>query len=91
MESIPVYRAADSAVKGSGLLRLDPSDPLIIVGLGTKFTEQIKPRSTIQFGKELGFAEAEVDEVISDSQLRSVASVLSFLNSAGRLTSTFRL
>lgn len=67
-----MFRAADSAVKGAGSLRLHPSDPLIILGLRTKFTDQIKPRSTIQFGKELGFAEAEVDEVTSDGELRYV-------------------
>ncbi|KAL7417092.1 glycerol-3-phosphate O-acyltransferase [Mrakia frigida] len=70
MESIPVFRAADAAVNGSGKARLHPTDHLVLLGTGTKFLTQVKPKSTIMFGKPLGFASAEIEEVVSDTEIK---------------------
>lgn len=68
---VPVSRAADLAITGLGKVNLHPTDDCIVLGLGgTKFTEQFKPNSTIQFGKAFGFASAAVESIVSDSELR---------------------
>ena len=68
--AVPVARAADSASKGAGTVHLHPTDPTILLGKGTKFTKQVQTRMTIQLGKDVGFASAEVIEVISDEELK---------------------
>lgn len=75
---VPVFRAADSAVNGSGKARLHPTDPFVLLGTGTRFTSQVKPKSTIQYGKGVGFASAEVEEVKSDGEIKSVPSLETF-------------
>lgn len=69
--SVPVARAADSAVAGLGLIRLHPTDSLVVLGSpDAQFKKQLGFRSTIQLKKDLGFAAAEVAEVISDQEVR---------------------
>lgn len=63
-------RAADSASKGTGTVYLHPTDSTILLGHGTKFTKQVQIRMTIQLSKDVGFASAEVVEVISDEELK---------------------
>ncbi|CAH7666101.1 hypothetical protein PPACK8108_LOCUS422 [Phakopsora pachyrhizi] len=84
MQSISVTRAADNAEKGSGSIYLlnpeaddlvknqsnDPSDLTIIYGQCTKFSVEFAPKKQIMLPKSLGFATAEVVEVIDDSRLR---------------------
>ena len=57
-------------VNGSGKARLHPTDHLVLLGTGTKFLTQVKPKSTIMFGKPLGFASAEIEEVVSDTEIK---------------------
>ncbi|BEI83697.1 hypothetical protein CcaverHIS002_0403010 [Cutaneotrichosporon cavernicola] len=68
--SIPVSRAADYAKTGTGKVMLDDSNGLIVRGVGTTFTKQVQPRSQILLPKSIGFAQAAIDEVISDTELR---------------------
>lgn len=70
LSSVPVARAADYAKAGAGRIILSTADPLIITGLDTKFTTQIKPRSQILLPKSAGYASSTIDEVISDTELR---------------------
>ncbi|KDN45743.1 hypothetical protein K437DRAFT_224087 [Tilletiaria anomala UBC 951] len=71
MHSIPVARAADSAKPGAGTITLSPSDPLLVLGRnGTQFTTQLQVKGQLVLGKEYGSANAEVVEVLSDSQVR---------------------
>lgn len=70
MHSVPVSRAADMASAGVGRVSLSPDDPCIVIGEGTKFTEDFSPRMQILLPKSVNSAVAEVVEVISDTQLR---------------------
>ncbi|EIW72795.1 hypothetical protein TREMEDRAFT_70810 [Tremella mesenterica DSM 1558] len=70
MDSIPVARAADYAKAGAGKIILSETDPLIVTGIDTKFTSQIKPRSQLVLPKSAGYASALVDEVISDTEVK---------------------
>ncbi|KIY64931.1 hypothetical protein CYLTODRAFT_424785 [Cylindrobasidium torrendii FP15055 ss-10] len=70
MESIPVVRAADSASPGTGLIRVSPDDPLLILGDGTRFTSELSPKMQIMLPKSMGSQLAEVVEVISDVEVR---------------------
>ncbi|CED82465.1 glycerol-3-phosphate o-acyltransferase [Phaffia rhodozyma] len=70
MDSIPVARASDYAYAGSGKISLSSTDPLLILGEGTKFITDIKPKSTLALSKSLGSASAEIEEVISDTEVR---------------------
>ncbi|KAJ9065485.1 Glycerol-3-phosphate/dihydroxyacetone phosphate acyltransferase [Entomophthora muscae] len=67
--SIPVARAQDNAVRGIGALKLADQDvePLMISGVGTKFTEQVKSGTLLSLAKTK--VTAEVVEVISDTSL----------------------
>lgn len=51
-------------------MTISDDDPCLIVGHGTKFTEEFTPRMQIMLPKSVNWALAEVDEVISDTQLR---------------------
>ncbi|WVQ82544.1 hypothetical protein IAT38_004673 [Cryptococcus sp. DSM 104549] len=70
MDSIPVARAADYAKAGQGRIVLSDSDPLLVTGLNTAFTTQVKPRSQLVLPKSAGYASATVEEVISDTEVR---------------------
>ncbi|WVQ97401.1 hypothetical protein IAU59_004514 [Kwoniella sp. CBS 9459] len=70
MDSIPVARAADYAKAGKGRIVLSESDPLLVTGIDTAFTSQVKPRSQLVLPKSAGYASATVEEVISDTELR---------------------
>ncbi|KAK4689722.1 hypothetical protein P7C73_g377, partial [Tremellales sp. Uapishka_1] len=68
--SIPVARSADYAKSGSGRIFLSESDPLLVTGVDTLFTEQIQPRCSLLLPKSAGYASAAIEEVISDTELR---------------------
>ncbi|KAI5124541.1 hypothetical protein M0805_003063 [Coniferiporia weirii] len=70
MSSIPVSRAADNAKPGFGLISLDDDDPCLVIGHGTKFTTELKPRWQIMLPKSMNSLIAEVTEIISDTELR---------------------
>lgn len=70
MDGIPVARAADYAKAGAGRVVLSDSSPLIVTGIDTKFTSQIKPKSQLVLPKSAGYASASIEEVISDTELR---------------------
>ncbi|PCH42968.1 glycerol-3-phosphate O-acyltransferase [Wolfiporia cocos MD-104 SS10] len=70
VSSIPVIRAIDNAKLGTGLITLSDEDPCLVIGVGTKFTEEITPRMQIMLPKFMNLLVAEVVEVISDAQLR---------------------
>ncbi|ORY32320.1 hypothetical protein BCR39DRAFT_523975 [Naematelia encephala] len=76
MDSIPVARAADYAKAGAGRIVLSDSDPLLITGIGTKFTSQIKPRCQLVLPKSAGYASAQIADIISDTELRLKAEFL---------------
>ena len=63
-------RAADYAKAGSGRIVLSNTDPLLVAGLNTSFTTQIKPRCQLVLPKSAGYASAQIDEVISGTELR---------------------
>lgn len=63
-------RAADLGFSGTGQITLSPTDPLLVLGQNTKFSTEIKPKSTVALSKPLGYASAEVDTVLSDTELR---------------------
>jgi glycerol-3-phosphate O-acyltransferase/dihydroxyacetone phosphate acyltransferase len=68
---VPVARAQDYAYNGKGIITLSPDDPLILIGSGTKFTEDFaKSRTQILLPRNLGSVTAEVVEVVSDTQLK---------------------
>ncbi|KAF8636629.1 hypothetical protein AX17_003438 [Amanita inopinata Kibby_2008] len=70
MDSIPVSRAADTAVAGTGRIWISSADPCLVQGDGTKFLSEFTPRMQIMLPKYVNSAVAEVSEVISDTQLR---------------------
>lgn len=63
-------RAADYAKAGAGRIILSDSSPLVITGIDTKFTSQVKPRSQLVLPKSAGYASATVEEVVSDTELK---------------------
>ncbi|GJE95108.1 glycerol-3-phosphate O-acyltransferase [Phanerochaete sordida] len=70
MSSIPVVRAADDAKPGPGRVTLSDADPCLVIGHGTRFTEDFKPQMQIMLPKTVNSCVAEVLEVISDTELR---------------------
>ena len=68
--SVPVVRAQDNAKPGTGRLSLSRDDPCLVLGHGTIFLEEFKPRMQILLPKSVGAFTAEVAEVLSDTQLR---------------------
>lgn len=68
--SVPVARAADYAKAGSGRIVLSDSDPLLLTGINTKFTSEVKPRSQILLPKSAGYASALVESIESDTEIR---------------------
>lgn len=67
---VPVSRAQDSAKAGAGKLYLSPDNPCVVLGEGTKFLEELRPKMQIMLSKAVNSSVAEVVEVISDTQLR---------------------
>ena len=67
---VPVARAADDAKAGTGKVYLSLDDPYLVLGEGTKFLEQLKPKMQIMLSKVVNSSIAEVTQVISDTQLR---------------------
>ncbi|KAI0005965.1 hypothetical protein BJV74DRAFT_892687 [Russula compacta] len=70
LSSIPVARAADTAKVGTGNVYLSPDDPYLVLGEGTRFLEELRPKMQIMLSKAVSSSTAEVAEVISDTQLR---------------------
>ncbi|KAJ7273678.1 glycerol-3-phosphate O-acyltransferase [Mycena haematopus] len=70
MESIPVSRATDTATAGTGLIRLSPDDPCVVLGSGTKFLSEFTPRMQIMLSKSMNSLVAEIAEVLSDTELK---------------------
>ncbi|KAG8864956.1 hypothetical protein FRB96_003544 [Tulasnella sp. 330] len=70
LHSIPVARAGDYAKTGTGRIALSVDDPCLVIGYGTSFTEQLKPKMQLMFPKSVGSPVAEVLEVISDTEIR---------------------
>lgn len=67
---VPVSRAADDAKSGTGFVRISEDDPCLVIGHGTKFTSELKPKWQIMLPKNLGSPLAEVIEIISDTEVR---------------------
>lgn len=70
LSTVPVVRAADEAKTGVGRIELSVEDPCLVIGHGTRFLSDFKPRMQIMLSKSLNFAAAEVVEVLSDTELR---------------------
>lgn len=70
LSSIPVSRAQDSAKAGTGKAYLSPDDPCLVLGEGTKFLEELRPKMQIMLSKAVNSSIAEVVEVISDTLLK---------------------
>ncbi|KAJ7109344.1 glycerol-3-phosphate O-acyltransferase [Mycena epipterygia] len=70
MRSIPVSRSGDYASPGTGLIRLSPDDPCVVLGSGTQFLSEFTPRMQIMLSKSMNSLVAEVLEVLSDTELK---------------------
>ena len=68
--SVPVARAADDAKAGTGKVHLSLDDPCLVLGEGTKFLKELKPKMQIMLLKIVNSSVAEVTQVISDTQVR---------------------
>ncbi|KAJ9115919.1 hypothetical protein QFC22_005062 [Naganishia vaughanmartiniae] len=67
---VPVTRAADLAKSGAGVVYLDPSDHLKVIGVKSSFKKQCMVRGQIVLPKEVGYATGEIAEVVSDTEIR---------------------
>lgn len=66
--SIPVSRAQDMLVKGTGIIFIDfEADALLVRGKGTRFTKECTPRGLLALPQSLGAS--EIVEVRSDTEL----------------------
>ncbi|KAF0383963.1 bifunctional glycerol-3-phosphate/glycerone-phosphate O-acyltransferase SCT1 [Gigaspora margarita] len=70
LHAIPVIRPQDSGVPGKGKIYLSDrkNEPLLISGIGTKFTEQLKVGGQISLPNDRG--SSEVTDIISDTKLK---------------------
>ena len=84
---VPVVRAADYAITGTGRIRLSPDDPCTVLGEGTKFFLELTPRMQIMLPKSVGSPVAEVTQIISDTELK-IKRV--FGGETGKVTSRIR-
>jgi glycerol-3-phosphate O-acyltransferase / dihydroxyacetone phosphate acyltransferase len=84
---VPVYRAADYASPGKGVVVVSPDDPCLIIGEGTEFTKEFQPRMQIMLPSSLNYALAEVAEVVSDTELRIKKE---FGGESGKVTAKIR-
>ena len=63
-------RAQDIGKKGKGTLKFE--DNIKVIGSGTEFTKQLKPRDSIKFiitPDDIQVADQIVDQVISDTEI----------------------
>ncbi|KAJ1726862.1 Glycerol-3-phosphate/dihydroxyacetone phosphate acyltransferase [Coemansia biformis] len=69
LRGIPVERQQDLAVVGSGHIHLEDrySEPTLVSGIGTRFTQELEPGMKIALPRSAGMA--KVTEVLSDTQL----------------------
>ncbi|GEQ71323.1 hypothetical protein JCM33374_g5005 [Metschnikowia sp. JCM 33374] len=66
--SIPVSRAQDMLVPGTGKIFIDfDSNPLLVKGKGTRFTQECMPRGLLALPKSLGAS--EIDSIVSDTEI----------------------
>ncbi|OSD01601.1 glycerol-3-phosphate O-acyltransferase [Trametes coccinea BRFM310] len=70
MASIPVVRAADNAMPGTGQITISEEDPRLLIGHGTRFKTEFSPKMQVMLPRSVGSGVAEVVEVISDTELR---------------------
>lgn len=68
--TVPISRAQDEAKTGTGFVRLSPDDPCLVIGVGTKFESELGPRTKIMLPKSVGAVLAEIDQIISDTEVR---------------------
>ncbi|KAF8478708.1 glycerol-3-phosphate O-acyltransferase [Russula ochroleuca] len=87
MSCIPVARAADYAMPGTGEIRLSPDDPCTVLGEGTKFLSEFAPGMQIVLQRSVGSPAAEVTQVISDTELKVKRE---FGGETGKVTSRIR-
>ena len=66
LQSIPVERGQDLAFNGAGTVWLSPEDGVTLLGRGTRFTEQLRAKDTVQWRG----VTAAVEAVLSDEKLR---------------------
>lgn len=66
--SIGVVRAQDNLKTASGVITLDPNDPLLIRGQNTKFKTEAMERGLVGLPKSTG--SSEIMEIISDTELK---------------------
>jgi glycerol-3-phosphate O-acyltransferase/dihydroxyacetone phosphate acyltransferase len=67
---VPVARAADSAIPGSGRVWISTEDPCLVLGEGTKFLSEFSPRMQIMLPKSVNSVVAEISEVLSDTEMK---------------------
>lgn len=84
---VPVARAADYAMPGTGEIRLSPDDPCTVLGEGTKFLSEFAPGMQIVLQRSVGSPAAEVTQVISDTELKVKRE---FGGETGKVTSRIR-
>lgn len=65
--SIPVKRAQDNLKSASGEITLDKTNPLKVIGYGTKFTKEAMVKGLIGLPKSRG--NTEIAEIVSDTEL----------------------
>ncbi|KAI8089858.1 uncharacterized protein BX664DRAFT_334090 [Halteromyces radiatus] len=66
LNAIPVVRPQDVVNKGTGTVKYDPdTQPFLIIGQNTKFTQELHPRDFIIFGRNY---KCHVANVISDTE-----------------------
>ncbi|KAF8628468.1 hypothetical protein AX15_003980 [Amanita polypyramis BW_CC] len=70
MDSIPVARAADSTLPGTGRIWISNEDPCLVHGENTIFLSEFSPRMQIMLPKSVGSVVAEISEVLSDTEIR---------------------
>ena len=63
-------RAADDAKAATGKVKLSDEDPCLVIGYGTRFLSEFKPKMQVMLPKSVGSVVAEVTEVLSDTQLK---------------------
>ncbi|THH32132.1 hypothetical protein EUX98_g2059 [Antrodiella citrinella] len=70
LRSIPVRRAQDETTPGVGNICLSEEDPCLVLGRGTRFLSQLKPKMSILLPKSVSSLSAEVLEVVSDTEVK---------------------
>jgi glycerol-3-phosphate O-acyltransferase/dihydroxyacetone phosphate acyltransferase len=70
LATVPVTRAADLAKMGIGKIYIEEEDLCRVIGVGTKFTKQCMIKGQLVLPKDVGYAQGEITEIISDTELR---------------------